>query len=244
MAIWDDIISDSDRLIYEKSGYGHVIEPGKKPALLIIDVTVAFVGDKPEPILDSIKRFPNSCGEDGWNAVNNIKDLLKITREKNVPIIYTAGHRKDEFTSLSENTQARRGMWKHPSWVYETRAKYPESNTPKGIPREIHPQTGDFVITKSAPSVFFGTSLVKTLISLGVDTLLITGCTTSGCVRASVIDAFSYNYRVLVVEECVFDRGEVSHKVNLFDMDQKYANVISLADAKEYLLHMNGTSSG
>jgi maleamate amidohydrolase len=91
------------------------------------------------------------------------------------------------------------------------------------------------VVEKVKPSAFFGTPLASHLISLGVDTVVVTGCTTSGCVRATVTDAFSYNFRVLLVEEGTFDRGEVSHKVNLFDLNQKYADVVRLGAAMEYL---------
>ena len=91
------------------------------------------------------------------------------------------------------------------------------------------------VIRKDKPSVFFGTPLMSYLHELQVDTLLVTGTTTSGCVRATVVDAFSYNFKVVVVEECVFDRGQASHQVNLFDMQAKYADVVSLEDALRYL---------
>jgi nicotinamidase-related amidase len=91
------------------------------------------------------------------------------------------------------------------------------------------------VILKDKPSVFFGTPLMSYLHELQVDTLLVVGTTTSGCVRATVVDAFSYNFKVVVVEECVFDRGQISHKVNLFDMQAKYADVVPLDAALGYL---------
>ena len=112
-------------------------------------------------------------------------------------------------------------------------------NTPSAIPQEIAPQKSDIVIQKLKPSPFFGTPLLSHLINLKIDTLIVTGCTTSGCVRAAVVDAFSYNYPVLLVEDCSFDRGQLSHAVNLFDMNQKYANVISLAEAKNYVLALS-----
>jgi maleamate amidohydrolase len=101
--------------------------------------------------------------------------------------------------------------------------------------REIAPRDGDIVIRKDKPSVFFGTPLMSYLHELQVDTLLVAGTTTSGCVRATVVDAFSYNFKVVVVEECVFDRGQASHKVNLFDMQAKYADVVPLEAALGYL---------
>jgi nicotinamidase-related amidase len=100
---------------------------------------------------------------------------------------------------------------------------------------EIAPQPRDVVIGKLKPSAFFGTPLASYLLELKVDTLIVCGTTTSGCVRASVLDAFSLGYRVAVVEECTFDRGEVSHAINLFDMNAKYADVVSLEATTGYL---------
>jgi nicotinamidase-related amidase len=91
------------------------------------------------------------------------------------------------------------------------------------------------VIRKERASAFFGTLLPTHLVNMGADTLIVSGCTTSGCVRATVIDGFSYGYKMFVVEECVFDRGQASHKVNLFDMNAKYATVLPLTRVLGYL---------
>lgn len=103
------------------------------------------------------------------------------------------------------------------------------------IVADIAPQERDVLLRKSKPSAFFGTGLLHYLLELKVDTLLVVGTTTSGCVRATVIDAFSHNFNVAVVEEGTFDRGEVSHAINLFDMNAKYADVVSLATTLEYI---------
>jgi nicotinamidase-related amidase len=99
----------------------------------------------------------------------------------------------------------------------------------------IAPQPHDIVIEKTMPSAFFATNLLSYLVNLRADTILVCGMTTSGCVRASVVDGFSYSYRMIVVEEGTFDRGQASHAINLFDMDVKYADVMSLADVTAYL---------
>jgi nicotinamidase-related amidase len=103
------------------------------------------------------------------------------------------------------------------------------------IVKEIEPRTGDIVLRKVAPSVFFGTPLVTLLNEMDVDTLIITGTTTSGCVRATAVDAASLDFYVGIVEECTFDRFEISHKVSLMDMHAKYGSVISLDSAVAYL---------
>lgn len=225
MPIWDDIITDRDCRVYVKSGHGKKVKRGRRPAVLVVDVVTAFLGDKPEPILESIKRFPNSCGEEGWRAVHKIKRLLEVARKHHVPIFYTASPKSTKFS---------KGMWaeKHSRILEAPNLEY---ETKEAIPSEIAPQEGDVVIEKGKPSPFFGTPFVGHLIRSRVDTLLVMGCTTSGCVRAAVIDAFSYNYPTLVVQECTFDRGQAPHKINLFDMNQKYADVITLSEAIRYL---------
>ena len=224
--IWDKFITTRDKIVYDQAGFGKTLNPGAKPALLVIDVTTSFIGDKPESILESIKRFSNSCGEVGWQALPKIKELLEVARRVKVPIMYTA--------APNERSEISSGLWlaKHLRSNEKSNLRYGSQDA---IPDEIKPQRDDVIIEKRKPSAFFGTPLAAYLVMLKIDTLIVTGCTTSGCVRATVVDAFSYNYSVLVVEDCVFDRGQASHAINLFDMNQKYSNVVSLASAKKYL---------
>jgi len=143
-----------------------------------------------------------------------------------VPIFYTKG--------MDERSAITRGSWTWKNAKAMDKGELAE-RIGNQIPDMIGPRPGELVIQKTKPSGFFGTPLASYLIGLGVDTVLVTGTTTSGCVRATVIDAFSHNFRTLVVEEAVFDRGELSHKINLFDMHSKYADVISMEEAKRYL---------
>src|SRR5919202_1020564 len=108
---------------------------------------------------------------------------------------------------------------------------------------EVAPVDGEVVLRKTAPSAFWGTPLMAELNRLDVDTLIVAGESTSGCVRASVVDAASYRFRVIVVEECVFDRHEAPHAINLFDMHQKYADVIPLDTALDYIRQVSGGAS-
>jgi maleamate amidohydrolase len=227
MATWDDILTPRDKEVFALSGYGKRAGFGQRPALLIIDVNYNFVGDKPEPILDSVKRFRNSCGAEGWEGVRHIRELLHEARKKHLPTFYTTGH-DDRTNSVAF------GRWQ---------AKNSRSNEDRNeswdkgneIVGEIAPQPGDVVVRKQKPSAFFGTPLMSMLNETHADSVLVAGTTTSGCVRASVIDAFSYNMKVTVVEECVFDRGQASHMINLFDMAMKYADVISLKETVDYI---------
>ena len=217
MPAWDRFITERDRQVFTRSGYGRRAGFGVRPAVLVIDVTHQFIGDRPEPILESIVRWPQSSGEDGWRAVANIKKLVEAARGAKIPVAYTTpmeggrGVRPSEKSGRRDETIARTDR--------------------NAIPTDIAPSEGELVIRKERPSAFFGTPLVTRFTELGIDSLFMTGGTTSGCVRASVLDAFSYGYKVAVVEDCLFDRGEASHAMSLFDIQQKYADVISVADA-------------
>ena len=232
MATWDDILTQRDKEVFAKSGYGKRAGFGQRPAVLVIDMNYNFVGDKPEPILKSVERYRNSCGEEGWEGVYRIRELLEAARKKHLPTFYTTAHER--------GTPVAFGRWhgKNSRGAEDMREQWAKANE---IVAEIAPQDGDIVVHKQKPSAFFGTPLISMLNELHADTILVTGCTTSGCVRASVIDAFSYNFRVSVVEECVFDRGQASHKINLFDMNAKYADVISVKEALEYIRSLPDT---
>lgn len=221
MPAWDRYLTARDRDVFARSGHGQRTDFGVRPAVLVIDVTYAFVGDRPEPILDSIVRWPRSAGEDGWRAAERIGTLLESARAANAPVIYTTGT-DDPRSGQRSAKNSRRA---------ENDAR-PDRNA---IVPLIAPCPGDLVLRKERPSAFFGTPLAAHLVGLGVDSLFVTGGTTSGCVRASVVDAFSLSYRVALVEECLFDRGEASHAMSLFDMQQKYADVVTLAEARAAL---------
>jgi maleamate amidohydrolase len=229
MAIWDDVIPEAERKIYDVGGWGKRMGFGQKPAVLVIDVNYDFVGDKPEPILESIKRWRYSCGDVGWRGIDAIRQLLLAARQKEVPIIYTTAEHRADGLDYGRDRDKNFRTGEATSIVG---AQGPE------IPREIAPTSADIVIKKNKASAFFGTPLTSYLIDLGVDTLLVTGVSTSGCVRATVVDGHGYNFRVCVVEEGTFDRSRVAHKVNLFDMHMKYADVVSLEEAKRYLTQL------
>ena len=226
MAVWDNTLTERDKKVFSRAGYGSRQGFGERPAVLVIDVNYNFVGETAEPILDSIERFRNSCGEEGWEGVHQIQKLLLASRAKGIPVFFTTGIPRQGL--IDSGRWAGKNQRAHEDWG-ERAVRGNE------IVEEIAPLEGDILIRKMKPSAFFGTPLVSYLTDLKVDTLLVGGTTTSGCVRASVVDAFSYNYKVAVVEECTFDRGQASHRVNLFDMNAKYADVISLTEVEEYL---------
>jgi nicotinamidase-related amidase len=228
--IWDRFLTERDRQVFAASGYGARQGFGKRPALLVVDVNYFFCGDRPEPILESIKRWRNSCGEEAWKGVAAIRRLLDVARPKGIPVIYTTGTQRAD--------QWNRGSW---AWknsrTVEDVSRKPPAGLPSGqtIVPDIAPGPRDVVIEKEKPSAFFGTPLASYLALLQCDSVILTGTTTSGCVRATVLDAFSLNYRVSIVEEGCFDRSEASHAINLCDMHAKYADVIRLDEALSFL---------
>jgi nicotinamidase-related amidase len=218
-----DLIPEEDRKALERYREGKFgkIGFGQKLALIVVDMTNAFIEDK----------YPTGFSKTGMKCVKAIRELLDVARKSRLPIIYTRAN-------LAERTKKPpiNGRWA------EKTAALPEHLLRQAdvIHYELRPKEDDIIITKDKPSAFFGTQLVSILNYLGVDTLIVAGMVTSGCVRATVVDAFSYNYRVIIPEECVADRSQISHKVNLFDMDMKYADVLKL---KEVLKHLKRARS-
>jgi nicotinamidase-related amidase len=212
MASWDGVIGEEEIDRYAKAGFGGEGGIGARPALLIIDVQYRTVGTTPKPYWDAIKEYPTSCGDVGWDAVGNIAKLVALFRQKGFPILYP------HVAPKNSATDGGRLAAKIPSIMGIDAKGY-------DFVEEIAPVKGDVLLPKKHPSAFFGTPLVSHLVDLGVDTLIVTGCTTSGCVRSSVTDAFAYNFKVLVPDDAVYDRSPTSHAVNLWDMNAKYADV-------------------
>lgn len=216
-APWSGVITADDEARYEAAGFGRPAGVGRRPALLIIDVQYRTVGDTPKPFFDSVRdHYPTSCGEAGWAAVERIAPLLAAFRERSLPVLYPHVAPKQAY-------DAGRLAAKVPAIMDVPDKGY-------RFVEAVEPAEGDILIPKRHPSAFFATSLTSYLVDLGVDWLVVTGCTTSGCIRASVVDAFALNFRVTVPHDAVYDRSPTVHAVNLFDMAQKYADVTTAAD--------------
>ena len=213
---WDGIVSEEEQRAYRAAGFGRRTGLGVRPALLIIDVQYRTTGTTSKPFWEAINEFPTACGDIAWAAVPNIARLLALFRERGWPVLYPYVSPKESFDKgrLADKVPAIMGVAKH---GYDFVA-------------EIAPRDGDILLPKKHPSAFFGTPLASYLIDSGADTIVVTGCSTSGCVRGSVVDAFAYNFRVAVPHDAVYDRSSVSHAVNLFDMSEKYADVSTSAE--------------
>jgi nicotinamidase-related amidase len=166
-----------------------------------------------------IDTYKSSCGVYAHNAIKPTQELFALARSLKIPVFYTTTETRKEAK---------------PDYIYATnRQRVKIDPEAFEIKEEFKPQPGDVVIFKERASGFFGTPLVAHLTQLGCDSLIVCGESTSGCVRASCVDGYSLGYHVSIVEECVFDRSPLSHKVNLFDMHHKYTDVMKLDEVKE-----------
>jgi maleamate amidohydrolase len=225
--VWDSFLTEQDHSHLAMSQHRR-IGFGKRPALLLIDLYRWVFGDRPEPLLEAIKTWPGSCGLAAWQAIPHIQTLLNAARNSKIPIVH--------MTGLDHSGMEGWTAWREPAQPADPSPEARDRRKRRwDIIAEVAPLPGEAVLRKSSPSAFWGTPLAGHLNYLGVDTIITCGESTSGCVRASVVDGCTYRYRMIVVEECVFDRHEAAHAINLFDMNQKYADVLPLADVLEYL---------
>ena len=207
---WKDVVTPDILEIYR--AYHRRVYVGDKPALLVIDLyNLAYDGGA-RPVTELIKDYPSSCGENAWNAIEPTQRLIKAARAAGLPFFYTTVETRKEVDP-NNVTATNRQVDRIVSDSYDIR-------------EEFRPEPGDLVIYKERASAFFGTPLIAHLTRRGVQSLIVCGQSTSGCVRATVVDAYSYGFHTTVVEECCFDRSILSYKINLFDMHHKYADVI------------------
>lgn len=228
-----------DRFLTERDKARAALQPsirkggGRRPVLLLVDLYRWVFGDEPQELLDAIRTWPGSCGLNGWQALPHIQRLLGEARDLGIPVVHVTGY--DAIPGWRD-ANPRGNEAADPGMADRRRRRY-------DIVDELAPIAGETVLTKTAPSAFWGTPLVGHLTALHADTVVVAGESTSGCVRATVVDAKSYRLKVLVPEECVFDRDEASHAINLFDLDEKYADVQPLEEAIAYLRSVAGRSA-
>ena len=193
--------------IYRKQGFGNSSGMGQRPALLVVDFVNGFAN-------------PDQFG--GGNigeAIEQTRRLLAEARALGLPVAFTRVVYADDGSDA--------GVFTHKA---PTLRQLTEEAFISQIVDGLKPRDGEYVVRKTQPSAFFGTNLTAWYVSKGVDTVIVTGCTTSGCIRASVIDSMSYNFRTVVVTDCVGDRALGPHEANLFDMEQKYADLMTCSE--------------
>ena len=216
---WRGFVDEETEEIY--SHYKRDVFVGENPAVLMVDVYKASYEGGQQRVIDVIKEHPSSCGERAWAMVEPAKQLLEASRSAGIPITYCTG---DTRSSSNKGRATNRQVLN-------------EHNESYDILEELAPEDGELVVYKQRASAFYGTPLMSHLTQMGIQSLIMGGGTTSGCLRAAVQDAKANGFHVTLVEECCYDRTAMNHMVNLFDMHHKYADVMHL---EEVLTHING----
>ena len=212
--IWDNYLSARDRSFVQKIGRLPERKFGNKPALLLIDHCNYAIGREKLPLLQSMDEHPMSCGLEAWDAIEATSLLLAMCRAMAIPVIYTAPY------GFDRNSPRRR--------VGGLSELAPDDKWDREIVPQLAPADDEILLRKLGASSFAGTPLDAILRRWQIDTLILTGNTTSGCVRATAADASYLQFNSFVVEECVYDRTEAAHAMNLFDIQYKYAEVVSM----------------
>jgi maleamate amidohydrolase len=212
---WKDVFDEDTLAIYRS--YERPLFVGPKPAVLAIDLYKSAYRGGNRPVAEVDRDFPGSCGENAWKAVAPTQRLFAAARKAGVPILFTT--RRVDTAGVQSTNRRRAAM---PDDIYD-------------LQPELAAAPGELIILKERASAFFGTALIAHLRKLKVESLIVCGESTSGCVRASTVDAYSYGFHSVVVEECTYDRSMLNHKVNLFDLHHKYADVMHVDEVVAHL---------
>jgi nicotinamidase-related amidase len=218
---WKDVIprADLDLAFYRQCARETFVGPN--PALVAIDLYNSVYRGGARPVTEIDKDYPITCGAFAHQAIEPTKRLFAAARAAGVPIFYCTSDVRANSRPTGAVATRRRGR--------------PALEDDHVIFEAFTPQPTDVVIYKQRASIFQGTPIVSHLALLGVRSLIVCGESTSGCVRASVVDGYSSGFHVSVVEECVYDRAELTHKVNLFDIHHKYADVMGVGEVVAHL---------
>jgi nicotinamidase-related amidase len=208
----------SQDAIYARAGFGASVRRGERPAIVVVDLTNGFT-DPAEP-----------TGADLSDVVAATAELIEAGRPADVPVVFTTIAYTPAEAGGGPDGGAVTWLTKAPGM-----RALREGSRAVAIDDRLPVEPGDHLITKKGASAFFGTGLAALLAGLRVDTVLICGATTSGCVRASAVDAVQSGFSVLVPRQCVGDRAQGPHEANLFDIQAKYGDVVELADALSYV---------
>ncbi|MBI3966092.1 MAG: isochorismatase family protein [Chloroflexi bacterium] len=220
---WEDLLTETDRQVLAKSGFGKQRGLGQRPALLLIDCQYNHIGaDK--PIVEQLAEYPSGGGSAAWSAARRLVKVREAARAAGAPVIYTRfcytdrGAKYDGFALKRGNVD-----------------RFIDGRPGTRIIEELTPREDELVLDKTTASVFFSSPLVTYLTRMGIDSLIIGGVSTSGCVRASTIDAVSYGFNAAVLEDGTADRIDASHKIALLDLWMKYSDVMTCDAAISYL---------
>jgi maleamate amidohydrolase len=219
---WDPYLSDADRAVVASARFGRRMGFGARPAVIVIDAQNYMVGEAGRDHL-----WPSSCGDAGRRAVAAIAEVVTAAQAARVPCFFTRFELERDGSDIGAYGR-KRDLLDLETWCLAGTAG-------SRLVPQLTPAPGDVVFVKKKPSGFHGTPLLGYLIDRRIDTLIVTGGATSNCIRATVFDASSHNFRTIVPQEAVFDRIPISHAISLFDMDRQFADVVPLGEVLERL---------
>jgi maleamate amidohydrolase len=234
--VWDQFLAPEDSATLKERPH-QVWGYGKRPALVLIDLYRWVFGDsRPSSVKDAMAEWPGTCGPQAWDAIPHLQRLLAASREAGIPIAHVTGLDPSQSGVPGWSNAGKRESEDYvldPSKADRLRRRF-------DIVDQVAPLPGEAVLRKAAPSGFFGTLLMSHLHANDVDGIILVGESTSGCVRATCVEGRSYRFKMTVVEECVFDRHKTAHAMNLFDMHQKYADVLGVDEVVAHLEKLAG----
>ncbi len=219
--IWDQYLEDQDKKVLERGRFARRMGFGKNPAIIVVDAQKYMVGE-----LGKESEWPSSSGEPGHKAMEQIVALVNHGQKRNIPVFFTRFEIDPSGKDMGVYA-LKRDLLKTPHWCLS-------GEIGAELVNDLVPNDKDIVFVKKKPSCFHGTPLLGYLVERQIDTVIVVGGSTSNCVRATVFDAASYNYRVIIPQEAVFDRFPISNAISLFDMDRQFADVVSAQEVFNY----------
>jgi maleamate amidohydrolase len=222
MNIWDRFLNDEDRAVLSRGRFARKMGFGTKPAVVVIDAQKYMVGEE-----GNDQDWPSSCGAPGREAATQIARLVAAAQANAVPCFFTLFQLDPSGSDIGVYGR-KRDLLQSEHWCL---ADTPGSE----LLETLKPTKRDVVFVKKKPSGFHGTPLLGYLVDRGIDTVIIVGGATSNCIRATVFDSSSYNFRTIVPQEGVFDRIPISHAISLFDMNRQFADVVSMDEVLDYI---------
>ncbi len=221
-APWERYLGPEDEAVIARARFGRRMGFGERPAVLVIDAQRYMVGQEGDDA-----SWPSSCGNVGRRAVAEIARVISAAHAANVPCFFTLFEVARDGSDMGVYRR-KRDLLRSEHWCLA-------GSLGAQLVPGLEAAVGDVVFVKKKPSGFHGTPLLGYLVDRGIDTVIVTGGSTSNCIRATVFDASSYNYRTIVAQEAVFDRIPISHAISLFDMDRQFADVVQVIDIVAYL---------
>ncbi|WP_144637642.1 isochorismatase family protein [Bordetella genomosp. 13] len=221
-ALWESYLSEQDLAVLKRGGFGRRMGFGARAAVVVIDAQKYMVG---EPGRDA--DWPSSCGDVGRESAAAIARVVRAAQQAGVPCFFTRFELERDGSDIG-GYRRKRGLLESEHWCLA-------GTVGAELLDSLAPAAGDVVFVKKKPSGFHGTPLLGYLVDRSVDTVIVMGGATSNCIRATVFDSASYNFRTIVPQECVFDRIPISHAISLFDMNRQFADVVPMQQVLDYL---------